>query len=47
MYLYKEIQRRRSTGNKPDYREKERYKKKKNVIYKKREKRKPKQRKVK
>jgi hypothetical protein len=29
VYLYKKIQRRKNTGNKPDYKEKKRYKKKK------------------
>jgi hypothetical protein len=42
-YLYKKIQRKRSTGNKPDHREKERYKREKNIIYKGREEGKPKQ----
>jgi hypothetical protein len=40
VYLYKEIQRRRSTGSRPDHREKERYKEKKDIIHKEREERK-------
>jgi hypothetical protein len=38
------MQRRRSTSNKPDYKEKKRYKEKKDVIHKRREKRKLEQR---
>jgi hypothetical protein len=38
------MQRRRSTGSKPDHKEKERYRGEKDVIYKRREKRKPEQR---
>jgi hypothetical protein len=34
VYLYKKIQRKRSINNKPDHRGKKRYKKEKNVIYK-------------
>jgi hypothetical protein len=41
------MQRKRSTGNKPDHKGKERYKGKKDIIHKRREKRKPKQRGVK
>jgi hypothetical protein len=41
------MQRKRSINNKPDYREKERYKREKNIIHKKREERKPKQKEVK
>jgi hypothetical protein len=41
------MQRRKSTSNKPDHREKERYKGKKNTIYKERKEEKPVQRKVK
>jgi hypothetical protein len=44
-YLYKKIQRRRSTNNKLNYKGKKRYKRKKNIIYKKRKERKLKQRK--
>jgi hypothetical protein len=36
------MQRRRSTSNRPDYRGKKRYKGKKDIIYKKREEKKPK-----
>jgi hypothetical protein len=41
------MQRKRSTNSKPDHREKERYREKKNTIHKKREKEKPEQRGVK
>jgi hypothetical protein len=41
------MRRRRSTNNKLDYRGKEKYKRKKDTIYKKREERKPEQRGVK
>jgi hypothetical protein len=41
------MQKRRSTGNRPDYRGKERYKGKKDVIHKGREEEKPEQRGVK
>jgi hypothetical protein len=46
-YLYKKIQRKRSTNNKPDYREKERYRREKDAIHKRREEEKPKQKGVK
>jgi hypothetical protein len=42
VYLYKKIQRRRSTGSKPDYKGKERYKREKNIIHKRRKEGKPK-----
>jgi hypothetical protein len=45
MYLYKEIQKRRSTGSRLDHKGKERYKKEKDIIHKRKEKEKPKQRK--
>jgi hypothetical protein len=41
------MRRKRSTNNRPDHKEKERYKKEKDVIYKKREEKKPEQREVK
>jgi hypothetical protein len=41
------MRKRKSTSNKPDYREKEKYRRKKDAIHKRREERKPKQRKVK
>jgi hypothetical protein len=41
------MQRKRSTSSKPDHKGKERYKRKKNVMYKGREEEKPKQREVK
>jgi hypothetical protein len=47
MYLYKKMQRRRSTGSGLDHKGKEKYKKEKDVIYKEREERKPKQKGVK
>jgi hypothetical protein len=47
IYLYKKIQRRKSTGSKPDHKGKERYKEKKDVIYKERKEEKLKQKKVK
>jgi hypothetical protein len=43
VYLYKKIRKKRSISNKLDHREKERYKGKKDMIYKRKEKRKPKQ----
>jgi hypothetical protein len=43
VYLYKKIQRRRSTDSRLDYREKEKYKKKKDVIHKRKEEEKPEQ----
>jgi hypothetical protein len=44
VYLYKKIQRRRSTGSKPDHREKKRYREKKDIIHKEKKERKPEQR---
>jgi hypothetical protein len=38
------MQRRRSTGSKPDHREKERYKEEKDIIHKEKKEEKPKQR---
>jgi hypothetical protein len=46
-YLYKKIQKKRNINNKPDHKEKERYKKKKDIIYKKKKERKPEQKGVK
>jgi hypothetical protein len=43
-YLYKKIQRRRSTGSRLDHKGKERYKEEKNMIHKRREEGKPEQR---
>jgi hypothetical protein len=37
VYLYKKIRRRRSIGSRPDHRGKERYKGKKDIIYKEKE----------
>jgi hypothetical protein len=39
-YLYKKMRKRRSTGNRPDYRRKERYRREKDIIHKRREERK-------
>jgi hypothetical protein len=47
MYLYKKIQRRKSTGSKLDHRGKKRYREEKDIIHKRREERKPAQREVK
>jgi hypothetical protein len=47
MYLYKKMQRKRSTGSRLDYRGKERYKREKNTMYKRKEEGKLKQRGVK
>jgi hypothetical protein len=41
------MQKRRSTGNRPDHREKERYREEKNIIHKEKEKEKLKQKEVK
>jgi hypothetical protein len=44
VYLYKKMQRRRSTSSGPDHRGKERYRGEKDIIHKKREEEKPEQR---
>jgi hypothetical protein len=44
MYLYKKIQRKRSTSNKPDHRKKKKYKREKDVIHKEKKEKKLKQR---